>query len=240
MLRCSDKIEARSVVIEKGFGDILIPLYGVYDDPGQIEFDKLPCEFVVKTNDGYGGNQVLICHDRNNLDRESFYATLKGWMKFHKGKHPGREWAYDNGYPRKIIIEKLLMDEVTGDAPDYKFLCFNGDVKIIYVIHDRIIGKGGKLGVFSPDMTRLDVIRTDELPLGTDAGIPVDFSRMVEIAEKLSDGFPHARIDLYNVNGKIYFGEYTFYDGSGYFSFAPDDFDRRLGDCFELPSTYIP
>lgn len=235
MLRCTDKVEVRKVLEEKGLGEILIPLVGVYDNYQDIDFDKLPLSFVAKTNDGCGGNQVILCQNKSSLDAEIFRGTLKEWMEAPKRKHPGREWAYENGYPRRIIIEQLLTDGGDGGLMDYKFFCFNGKVKVVYLVHDRKLGRGARLGVYSSDFEKLNVLRNDELPSDRKFEKPKNYQRMIEIAELLSADFPHVRVDLYNLNGKIYFGELTFYDGSGYMSFTPDSFDMEMGRMFDYP-----
>ena len=112
---------------------------------------------------------------------------------------------------------------------DYKFFCFNGKVKMIYVITGRTLGKGAELGIYTPDLEKMDVRRNDELIPTEQVTKPVNFDKMTAIAQALSAPFPHVRVDLYNVQGKIYFGELTFYDGSGYMSFTPDSFDFDLG-----------
>ena len=116
---------------------------------------------------------------------------------------------------------------------DYKFFCFNGKVRMVYGIHDRKVGQGAKLGIYSRDFVKLNVVRTDEEVSEESLPVPVNYDMMLQIAERLSSNFPHVRVDLYNVDGRIYFGELTFYDGSGYMSFTPDSYDAELGAYFE-------
>lgn len=237
MLRCTDKFEARKVVEELGLKDILIPIIGIYDNCNQIDFDSLPISFVAKATDGCGGNQVFICKNKNELDVQSFFDVIRHWLSAPKSKHAGREWAYSNNYPRRIIIEELISSDSDSDLTDYKFFCFNGEVKMLYVVHDRRLGNSAKLGIYSQDFKKLDVYRNDELPSEINMPKPDNYERMIEISHLLSRRFPHVRIDLYNVNGKIYFGEFTFYDGSGYMSFNPDKYDSVLGSYFKYPFT---
>lgn len=234
MLRCTDKYEVRSVVKEMGLADILIPLIGVYDSAEAIDFEKLPMQFVAKTTDGGGGNQVFICRDKRELDKNEFFSKVNEWFKAPKAKNAGREWAYENGYPRRVVIEELISDGENENLIDYKFFCFNGIVRMIYAISGRTFGHGAEVGVYTPDFRKLDVHRADELPAMHVLSKPQNFDKMTEIAEKLSASFPHVRVDLYNVNGKIYFGELTFYDGSGYMSFTPDSYDMELGNCWNI------
>lgn len=235
MLQCTDKFEVRKVVEKVGLDSILIPLIGVYDCVEDIDIEKLPEQFVAKTTDGGGGCEVFLCRDKTKLDRTAFFRTLNAWMRMPKGKHPGREWAYENGFPRRIVIEEMISDTVRQDLVDYKFFCFGGRVEYVYVVSERELGKGAKLGIYTRDFHKLPVSRADERPQTETLSCPVNYLRMIEIAERLARPFPHARIDLYNVNnGTIYFGEITFYDGSGYMAFEPDSFDFELGKPFNV------
>lgn len=236
MLRCTDKYEVRKYIEEKGFGEYLIPLIGVYNSVGEIDFSKLPNKFVAKTTDGGGGNQVLICKNKHTLSKEVFKEQLKGWMSARKvKKHVGREWAYENDYPRRIIIEDLIGSNET-DLIDYKFFCFHGKVSYIYGLSDRNMGQSVRLGVYNKEFRKLNVSRNDERPQDIPLTKPLNFEKMISIAESLSKKFPHVRVDLYNIAGNIYFGELTFYDGSGYMTYTPDSFDEDLGDNFDISS----
>lgn len=236
MLRCTDKYEVRKYIEEKGFGKYLIPLIGVYNAVDEIDFKALPNQFVAKTTDGGGGNQVLVCRDKHTLTEEAFKERLNTWMAARKvTKTAGREWAYENNFPRRIIIEKLIgADEGVKDLIDYKFFCFSGKVSYIYGLSDRRVGESVRLGVYDKDFNKLDVSRNDERPQETPLPKPLNFDMMMNVAEKLSQGFPHVRVDLYNVEGNIYFGELTFYDGSGYMTFNPDSFDEEMGRDFDI------
>lgn len=238
MLRCTDKYEVRKYIEEKGFADYLIPLIGIYDSVNEIDLAKLPDKFVAKTTDGGGGNQVLVCKDKSLLSEAEFKERLNGWMSARKvKKQAGREWAYENYYPRRIIIEKLIGDEnLQEDLVDYKFFCFNGKVSYIYGITDRDLGESVQLGVYDADFKKLDVSRNDERPQEVPMNKPLNYDRMISIAEGLSKDFPHVRVDLYNIVGRIYFGELTFYDGSGYMTFHPDSFDYEFGKAFDCSS----
>lgn len=122
------------------------------------------------------------------------------------------------------------------DLCDYKFFCFNGKVGIVYGISDRQVGQSAQFGIYDVDFNKLEVDRCDERHQEVPLPKPLHYERMVQIAEKLSEGFPRVRVDLYNVAGKIYFGELTFYDGSGYMTFNPDEFDEELGSKFDVYS----
>lgn len=238
MLRCTDKYEVRKYIEEKGFGEYLIPLIGVYNSVEEIDYSKLPNKFVAKTTDGGGGNQVLICKDKHTLSEEVFKERLSGWMSARKVKrHAGREWAYENDYPRRIIIEELIgADDMKKDLCDYKFFCFDGKVCYIYGLSDRKMGQSVRLGVYNREFEKLNVSRNDERPQDIPLPKPLNFDKMISIAERLSSDFPHVRVDLYNIAGRIYFGELTFYDGSGYMTFTPDSFDEEMGRGFNITS----
>lgn len=238
MLRCTDKYEVRSYIEEKGVGEYLIPLIGIYDKVEDIDFNSLPRQFVAKSTDGGGGNQVLVCKDKSALSEADFRERLNGWMLARKvKKQSGREWAYENDYPRRIIIEELIgASSVKKELCDYKFFCFNGKVGVVYGISDRKLGQSAQLGIYDVDFNKLDVDRCDERHQDEPLPKPLHYERMVQIAEKLSEDFPHVRVDLYNTAGKIYFGELTFYDGSGYMTFNPDDFDITLGNMMDCSS----
>lgn len=239
MLRCTDKYEVRNYIEEKGMSEYLIPLVGVYNSVNEIDFDLLPTQFVAKSTDGGGGNQVLVCKDKSSLTEDSFRERLNGWISARKvKKHVGREWAYENNYARRIIIEALI-GEKEEDLKDYKFFCFNGRVSYIYGISDRRVGKSVQLGIYDSDFNKLDVSRNDERPQEVELPKPLNFEKMKTVAEELSKDFPHVRVDLYNVSGKIYFGELTFYDGSGYMTFNPDSFDEEMGRYFDCSSFMV-
>lgn len=235
MLRCTDKYTVREFVIEKGLSNILIPLIGVYNSTDEINFESLPDQFVAKTSDGGGGNQVFICRDKNMIEKKIFFNKLNGWMSQPKPKkQAGREWAYENGQPRRILIEALISDEKHISLPDYKFFCFHGKVGFVYGISDRKQGETAEIGIYDKGFHKLNVSRTDERPQNIPLPIPENYNRMLYIAEQLSKEFPEVRVDLYNVDGKIYFGELTFYDGSGYMGFEPDSFDYEAGKLFDI------
>ncbi|MGI6220132.1 MAG: ATP-grasp fold amidoligase family protein [Bacteroidaceae bacterium] len=235
MLRCTDKYEVRYVISEKGMQDILIPLVGIYDSPSAIDFNALPMQFVAKTTDGGGGNQVLVCRNKKLLSQIEFNSKIKRWMAQPKSKPAGREWAYENDYPRKIIIEQLINDETHLDLIDYKFFCFSGEPYICQVISNR--SSNEQIDFYDMKWNRLvGVIGLNSQAKNspTEFDKPINYTKMKEIAQILSSDFPFVRVDLYNVKGKIYFGELTFYPASGYGTFIPDSFDYKLGRLFNI------
>ena len=237
MHQCVDKLEVRKFVEEKGLGNLLNKVYGVYDNSEDINFDVLPNRFVIKSTSGGGGNNVIVVKDKSLLDIEKARKTISKWLKEASGQtNAGREWAYSGIRETKIIIEEFLEergpDGNIRPLTDYKFFCFDGTPYYIYVVTDRNPGVSAAIGIYDIQFNKLPYYRADELKQLTVEQKPDNYDKMIEISKVLSQGFPHVRVDLYNIGGKIYFGELTFYDGSGYFQFTPDDFDEILGACF--------
>lgn len=237
MRQCADKIDVRDYVKKCGLENILIPSLGVYTDENKIDFDKLPNQFVLKDSLGGGGTAVIICKDKKQFDINKARQQMRQWLKSSSSyKTGGREWVY-GGKKHRILIEQYLPSiENDGGLIDYKFFCFNGEPQFLYIITDRKVGEAACFGIYTADFKKLNVVRNDELPLTRNIQKPIQYEDMLKIARKLSKPFPEARVDLYCVQDKIYFGEITFFDGSGYMSFTPDEFDFTLGEKFILPN----
>lgn len=233
MSQCVDKYEVRKYVENKGLGNILDKLYGVYESPDKIDFETLPNQFVIKTTTGSGGQNVIIVKDKSKIEIEELRGKFRKWNSSNNlGALAGREWAY-KGCKNRILIEELLEDNEQHDSLiDYKLFCFNGEPQFLYVITDRKPGEYAFLGIYDIDFNKLPVYRCDERRQEYVVEKPRNYEEMVAVARKLSTDFPHVRVDLYNVNGRIYFGELTFYDGSGYFDYDPDEFDYKMGSFF--------
>lgn len=233
MHRCVDKYGVREYVESKGLGDILVKLYGHYKTINDVPFSSLPNSFVIKTTHGGGGLNVVVVPDKSKLDTEE----LKQKLSFSEDKVAnnggGREWAY-YGLKTGIIVEQLLVnkEEPKAGVNDYKIFCYNGHAKYIIVDVDRYIGH--KRNFYDREWNNLH-ITSDCSATDREIEKPDNLEKMLEIAEKLSDNFPFVRVDLYNISGKIYFGELTFYPWSGYVQFEPDSFDFELGKQFVLP-----
>lgn len=231
MKKCVDKLEVRNYVKSKGLEEILVPLIAKYDKIEDIHWDELPNSFVMKTTNGGGGLNVFVCQNKQNENlgdiKEKFYLS----DSVFKSKTGGREWAY-YGLQRKIIVEDLLVDTANPElgVNDYKFFCFNGKAKYVVVDTDRYVGH--KRNFYDLEWNNLN-IESDCPKVNNELEKPKNFNKMIEIANILSSNFPFVRVDLYNVNGKIYFGELTFYPWSGYVQFQPDEFDFIMGKEFE-------
>ena len=227
---CVDKYAVRKFIEEKGLSDILNELLGVYNDANEIEFDNLPNQFVIKTTNGGGGENIIICKDKSSLDINSTIQKLNKWLTL-KSIDAGREWAYTGISKPKIIIERFLENPQSPEAgiEDYKILCFHGVPKIIIVDCDRYIGH--KRNFYDTSWKQLFV--TSDCPSKNENICPpANLHEMLDYARILSSDFPFVRVDLYNINGKIIFGELTYYPWSGYVSFNPDTFDYELGTFF--------
>ena len=236
MIQCVDKYDVRDYVKSKGLKDILIPCYGVYDNVDSIDWNLLPNQFVIKDTLGGGGNKVIIIKDKESVNIDELCNKLRSWVSAKPArKSGGREWPYYSGKNHRIIIEHFLSsNESEGGLIEYKFFCFDGKPEWLYVLANREFGVSVELGGYDDEFNKQDVIRNDERPLSKDIQKPTTFNQMKEIASQLASGFPHARIDLYNENGQVRFGEITFFDGSGYMTYSPDTFDFTLGKNFLL------
>lgn len=230
MMECVDKYGVRNYVKRKGLEHILNGLYQVVDDPEQIQFEALPDQFVMKTTNGSGTN--ILVKDKKQLNISETKKKLQDFLNMAEAS-AGREWAY-GGSSKKIIIEELLEDPSNQDKgiSDYKFLCFQGEP--VYVVYDKDRFSNHKRNFYDIDWNYIKV--DSDCPCFEDSiAKPENYEEMVQIAKVLSEDFPAVRVDLYNINGKIYFGELTFYPWSGYVQYTPDSFDFELGKYFVLP-----
>ena len=227
MHQCVDKYEVRKYVESKGLGHILNELYGVYDRPEEIDYDTLPDKFVMKTTTGGGGLNVIVVKDKSKTDQEELRKKLALWEDANNlGALAGREWAYQECQPR-IIVERFLENQ-GGGLIDYKLFCFDGKPYCVQVDCGRY--DGHRQNFYDMEWNSLGVHCS--YPEGEGVEKPLGFEEMKEIASQLSKDFPFVRVDLYNIGGRIYFGELTFYPSSGYGKFCPDVFDMELGACF--------
>lgn len=236
MVQCTDKCDVRSYIEEKGYGNLLNECYGVYDSFDEIKFDELPNQFVLKDTLGSGGVSVIVVKDKMSLDIGNIRGVIEDWTSEKREKlDDGREWAYHAGKKHRIIVEKYIDSMATGGLTDYKFFCFSGRVACVYVINNRVLGLHGQLAIMDANFVRLPVQSKTQETMQEDPIKPENYDKMVEIASELSKDFPHVRVDLYNENGNILFGELTFYGASGYIKYDPDEFDYTLGALFQIP-----
>lgn len=226
-----DKYAVRQYIKNKIGEEYLIPLVGgPWKSFDEINFDVLPNQFVLKCTHDSGG--LVICRDKSKLDitaaRKKISRSLKRnyYLK-------GREWPYKNVLPQ-IIAEKY-MSNGNNELIDYKFFAFNGDTKAMFIATDRASTiEETKLDFFDMKFKHLPFSNghpNAEVPPAK----PTGFEKMKELADKLSEGIPHARIDFYDIEGKIYFGEITLFHWSGLMPFEPEEWDTIFGDWIELP-----
>lgn len=225
-----DKYEAKQYVADIIGEEYIIPTLGVWDKFEDIEFEKLPKQFVLKPTHTSGN--VFICKDKNNIDYKKLKREVNKWMK-RRYYYIHREWPYKNVKPR-IIVEKYMENNSGEEIIDYKLFCFNGVPRIILVCSERFSSKNMCKTWFDEDWNYLDITENNHR---TDKTIkcPINFDEMKILARKLSDGIPFLRCDFYEVNEKIYFGELTFFPASGFEKFEPNEWDKKLGDMLELP-----
>lgn len=225
-----DKYEVRKYIAEKIGEEYLIPLIGVYETVDEIDLDTLPNQFVIKCNHDSGS--AIICKDKALLNFKEFKRKINKHL-FRNFFWVAREWPYKNVKPR-IICEKYMIDESGKELKDYKMLCFNGKVLCSFVCLNRNSEKG--LNVDFYDIEWNPMLFERHYPRSnTIIPKPKTYAKMIELAEALSKGIPFVRVDFYEVDGHLYFGELTFYPGSGFEEFTPESFDYLLGSWLTLP-----
>ena len=227
--RMVDKAEAKKYVTEIIGEEYIIPTYGVWNHFDEIDFDKLPDQFVLKTTHDSGG--VIICKDKKTLDKNAAKVKLEKSLK-NDYYYTSKEWPYKNVVPR-IIAEKYMEDE-SGELCDYKLFCFDGKMKALFIATDRFTsGEETKFDFFDENFNHLPF--TNGHPNATKPiKKPESFQQMKDLAEKLSKKIPHVRVDFYCTNGKIYFGELTFFHWGGFKRFEPEEWDFKFGEWFKL------
>ncbi len=229
-----DKYAVKQYVAEKIGPEYVIPLLGVWDRVEDIDFDTLPERFVLKTTHDSGG--ILVCQDKNSLD----IGDVQKKFAYSLGREyydNNREWPYKN-VPHRIIAEAYMEDSRCGELRDYKFFTFGGEPRVLYIAQGRGRGEPTVADFFDMDFNHLDfTIDHDMAPVPPEK--PECFEEMKRLAAVLSKGTPQLRVDFYEVDGKVYFGEMTFFHCSGLHSFHPESWDRTFGDWVELPLKQI-
>lgn len=226
--RMVDKYEAKKYIAEIIGEEYTVPTLGVWDRFEDIDFDALPEQFVLKATHDSGG--YVICHDKSSFDISAAKKKLSKSLKNNYYYH-GREWPYKNVKPR-ILAEKYLSNDDGNEIKDYKFHCFGGKVKLLYITSDRFNGLGVKADYFDDQFRKLDI--QWELPNSNyDIEKPENFELMKMLSEKVSVGIPTLRVDFYEVNGAVYVGELTFFDGSGFGDMGYET-DLMLGEYISL------
>ncbi len=226
-----DKIEAKKYVAEKIGEEYIIPTISTRDHFDEINLWDLPEQFVIKCSHDSGG--LIVCRDKNRLDVAAARKKIDKCLK-KNFYYQSREWPYKNVKP-KILIEKYMSDKKQKELVDYKFYCFNGSPKYLYVSEGLENHATAKIEFFDMDFRSAPFHRDDYMIFNTKPNKPETFEKMKSIARSLSKGIPFVRVDLYEINGKIYFGELTFTPCGGYMPFNPKEWDEKLGQILELP-----
>ena len=230
-----DKYAVKEYVAKKIGEEYIIPTLGVWDKFEDINFDLLPDQFVLKCTHDSGG--LVICKDKSRLDKHKAKNKIEKSLK-RDFYITGREWPYKN-VQRRIIAEKYMEDRETAELRDYKFFCFNGEAKALFVATDRQTpGEEVKFDFFDMNYQHI-AVRNGHENAKIPPQKPTQFDLMKELAGKLSQGIPHVRVDFYEVNGKVYFGEMTFFHFSGLVPFDPQEWDYTFGSWIELPTEKI-
>ena len=225
----ADKLKVREYIAQTIGDEYLVPLLGVYDKADDIDFDKLPDQFVLKCNHDSGS--FIFCRDKSDFDIKDAKAKLTKHLNTNF-YYPSREWQYKDIKP-KILCEKFLTDEMAEEIQTCRFFCFSGEPKLIQVVCGKFTDI--KVKYYYIDWTPIisTVSKRPEPDMTLDK--PHNLDEMLRIAAKLSDGFPHVRVDLYVTPHKIYFNEMTFFDLGGNRDFKQQEFNVKMGGWLELP-----
>ena len=226
-----DKYRVKQYITKLIGEEYVIPTLGVWKNVDDIDFKSLPEKFVLKCNNDSGG--IVICKNKKDFDEVKAKSFLKERLK-NNGYWYGREWPYKNVKPC-IIAEKYMEDSISKDLKDYKFFCFNGSMEFFDIDIDRFIehrsnyyDRNGNFLPFGKTYCPPDYTKKIEMPKNLD--------KMIELAETISHNTVLSRIDFYEIDGQVYFGDITFYPGSGFSPFTDEKWDYKLGDMIDLPN----
>ena len=229
-----DKYGVRSFVKERIGEEYLVPIYGVYNSFDEIDFDQLPDQFVLKCTHDSGS--VVICTDQARFDKAA--AKKKLTEALHRNQfYLSREWYYKNVTPR-IICEKYLQSDSETGFIDYKFMCFHGEVKFLYTCTNRFVQERINENFFDLSWKPLPFCQEGYAADKREISPPQNFEKMKRFAALLSADIPHVRVDFFEVQGKLYFSEMTFFDSRGTTFFVPEQYNKIIGDDITLPPIY--
>ena len=227
-----DKQAVKAYIAEKIGEQYVIPTLGTWRSVDEIDIDALPEQFVLKCNHDSGS--VVVCRDKATFDWEAAKQKLQKKLTGNLFWF-GREWPYKNVKPC-IMAEAYMEDENQKQGlTDYKFYCFNGEPKFLYVSMGLENHATASISFLNMDWTMAPFRRMDFAPLDTCPEKPKNYEQMVQFAKKLSKGIPFLRVDMYEIGGKLYFSELTFHPSSGFTPFVPKEWDEAIGSWLELP-----
>lgn len=228
----ADKYESKKWISSNIGQQYVVPILGVFRTFDEINFDELPNQFVLKCNHDCGS--VIVCKDKSKFD--IFKAKQK--LEKHLSMDfflPYREWCYKD-IPRRIICEQYMQNEGNAELTDYKFFCFNGIPKFLYVSYGLSHWEKAFINYMNLDWTPAPFHRPDFPAFKEIPPKPSKFDEMLEISKEISALFPFVRVDFYQINDQIYISELTFYPGAGLDKFIPEIWDTKIGDMLILPS----
>lgn len=226
-----DKYKVKEYVAGVLGEQYVIPNLGIWDSVEDIDFDSLPNEFVIKCTHDSGS--VIVCRDKASFNIEAAKAKLK--KKFDTNLFwQGREWPYKSVQPR-VLAEKYLSELSDEKMIDYKFFCFNGEPRYLYVSQGLEDHETARISYASLDWEIEPFKRSDFDNFETLPPKPKGFDKMIEMSKTLAKDIPFVRVDFYDINGQVYFGEMTFFPGAGYTAFHPDQWDEAVGRWLRLP-----
>ena len=223
----ADKIKSRDYVRSLGYDHILNEVYFIKSELGYRDFDNLPDKCVIKAN--HGSDMNIFYDKKNNANIDEMVKTMKKWLRINRFDHT-REWSYKNIEPA-VICEKFLINKELGELVDYKFYCYDGKPEVLFVCAGRFSKDGVKYNAYDMDWNRIYVTK-GKPGLDIEFEKPDNFEELKKTAAALSKGFPFVRVDLYSVEGKVYFSEFTFYPDTGVIPFSPDEYNKFFGDFF--------
>lgn len=225
VIQGADKYRVRKYVQEKGLENILVPMIADWDNPEKINWEELPDKFVLKCNHGCAYN--ILCADKSSFDKEDAVKKMKKWMKEDFG-------AFNIETHYSKIVPHITCEEYLGECIiDYKFFCFNGEPKYIYVSSDLVHDRQAQIGFFYLDGTKMPLIRDDYAPMDIEE-LPPFFENMKKDAEVLCEDFPFVRVDFFVANNTYYFAELTFTPSGGMMPFNPDKYDLEWGENMDI------
>ena len=229
-----DKHEAKHFIAHRVGDQYIIPTLAVWDSVEDIDFDALPNQFVLKCTHDSGG--IVICKDKSSLDREAAKAKLRASLKRDYSKI-AREWAYQN-VPRRIIAEKYISELGNDDLLDYKMYSFHGEPKLTVVCSDRFSKTGTRMNFYDINWEPMGIHFGHYPPLSTEFPKPATYEEMKRLTAELSKDCPFLRVDFYEIKGRLYIGELTFFPGAGLEQFCPMTKDYELGEWLHLENVH--